>query len=132
MNDYAIIAIIAFVFGIVSSYLNTFFFKIDKDEYSFYKKRGEKPPFDELRNEENNGRGHGMLFFGVPFLFIVIITGFMGYEKKSLINFIAGVVLLITYGVTDTIFDKLYYKIKYKRYPHLNPDAKDNEESDKE
>lgn len=125
MINYVIVIAISTILALVSIAVFIFFVMIDKDEEAHYKKLGKDVPFEDIRGDEILG-----IFLVISVVICKTIAYFIGIKSKW-VYFISAVTIVLVTSLGGILLEKLYYKIKYKRYPHLKPDSKsDNEDID--
>ena len=107
--------------AIVSMAVYVFFIMVDNDEKAHYSELGKEVPFEDIR-----GDGCIEVVFAISAGVILLIMHITRIKSK-LILLGCGVIYIVVCFISNYVFDILYYKIKNKRYPHLNPDTKDEE-----
>lgn len=97
---------------------------IDDDEKAYYEEIDQKAPFEDIRGDEAMS-----ILLGISSIICIAVAHLL--EAKSKMMCILSVAIIIAVSLISAIpLEKLYYKIKYKRYPHLNPNTQKSEEDD--
>lgn len=126
MINYIIVVAISVILALVSNMTYIFFIMVDKDEEEYYKEIGTGVPFEDIRGDELLG-----VLFVISVFVCKFVANLIGIKAKWVYYISIATIVSLSF-LTGKPLERLYYKIKYKRYPHLNPDAKNTEESDNE